>query len=169
MSDLALFDSLVLNPQRRHYSALRDHLKSTYEDLYWHEDVVCMELNSRHFAHRIDVINRNAEAVADLLWNRSEVYAGESQSSNVKKKVITNVFFPKWVTRENYDACRRRPLDSAVAPLYPSGFGSLLTILFSDEPAARAFYDNLGCEKGPTWGEIFFFFSGSSSQSLCGH
>ncbi|KAG9049960.1 hypothetical protein FS837_008310 [Tulasnella sp. UAMH 9824] len=150
--------SLILNPQRRHYAVLRNHLNSTYEDLYWHEDVVCMELNSRHFAPRIDVINRNAEAVADLLWHQSEVYKtahGESQSFDGKKSIITNVFFPKWVTRENYDACRRRPASSAVAPLYPSGFGSLLTILFSDEPAARAFYDNLGCEKGPTWGTNF--------------
>ncbi|KAG8984476.1 hypothetical protein FRB90_005307, partial [Tulasnella sp. 427] len=24
-----------------------------------------------------------------------------------------------------------------------------------NEPAARAFYDNLGCEKGPTWGTNF--------------
>ncbi|KAG8955147.1 hypothetical protein FRC04_009605 [Tulasnella sp. 424] len=147
--------SLALNPQRRHYSILRDHLKATYEDLYWHEDVVCMELNSRDFARRIDITNRNAEVVADWLWHQSEVYAGETQNSNGRKKLITNVFYPKWVTRKNYDACRRRPSNTNGKPLYPSGFGSLVTILFCDEPAARAFYDNLGCEKGPSWGTNF--------------
>ncbi|KIO34442.1 hypothetical protein M407DRAFT_218652 [Tulasnella calospora MUT 4182] len=150
--------SLVLNPQRSHYNLLRDHLKTTYKELCWHEDVVCLEVNSRHFARRIDVINRNAEAVADWLWNQSEacdVARGQSQSSNAKKRVVSKVFFPKWETRENYDACRRRPTNGEVAPLYPSGFGSFFTILFSDEAAARAFYDNLGCEKGPTWGTNF--------------
>ncbi|KAG8903059.1 hypothetical protein FRC01_009344 [Tulasnella sp. 417] len=148
---------LVLNPQRRHYAVLRDRLKSTYEDLYWHEDVVCMDLNSRNFAHRIDVINRNSEAVAEWLWHQSEAYnnaQGDAQNSEGKKRVITNVFYPKWVMRENYDACRRRA-GSAGNPRYPSGFGGLFTILFCDEPAARAFYDNLGCEKGPTWGSNF--------------
>ncbi|KIO25427.1 hypothetical protein M407DRAFT_210584 [Tulasnella calospora MUT 4182] len=145
--------SLVLNPERRHYTLLRDHLKATYEQVCWHEDLVRLEVNSRNFAHRIDVMNRNAEAVADWLWSQSEAYDtahGESQNSNSKKKVITKVFFPKWERRENYDACRRQPASPAVAPLYPSGFGNMLTILFSNESAARAFYDNLGCEKGPT-------------------
>lgn len=147
--------SLVLNPQRRHYAVLRDLLKSTYEDIFWHEDVVCLELNSRHFAHRMDVINRNAEAVADWLWCRSEAYdaaRGETQSSISEKRVIKKVFFPKWETRENYDAYRRRPAGGEVAPLYPSGFGSFFTIWFSDEVTAQAFFDNLGCDKGPTWG-----------------
>ncbi|KAG8917597.1 hypothetical protein FRC01_002348 [Tulasnella sp. 417] len=149
--------SLVLNPQRRHYAALRDRLKSTYEDLYWHEDVVCMELNSRNFAHRIDVINHNAEAVAERLWHQSEAYnnaQSEAQNSEGKKRAIKNVFYPKWVMRENYDACRRQA-GLAGNPRYPPGFGGLFTILFCDEPAARAFYDNLGCEKGPTWGSNF--------------
>ncbi|KAG9049959.1 hypothetical protein FS837_008309 [Tulasnella sp. UAMH 9824] len=149
--------SLVLNPQRRHYTLLREHLKSTYEEVCWHEDVVCLELNSRHFAHRIDVINRNAEAVADWLWHRSEACDtahGDTQT-RTGKKVVKKIFFPKWETGANYDACRRRPASSEVAPLYPSGFGGLFTILFTDEPAARAFFDNLGCEKGPTWGTNF--------------
>lgn len=149
----------MLNPQRRHYAVLRDHLKATYEDVYWHEDLVCMELNSRHFAHRIDVINRNAEVVADWFWCRSEAYdaahGGELQSSNSKKRIIKKVFFPKWETRENYDAYRRRPAANGVAPLYPSGFGSFFTLWFNNEAAAKAFYDNLSCEKGPTWGEFF--------------
>ncbi|KAG9023134.1 hypothetical protein FS837_005951 [Tulasnella sp. UAMH 9824] len=150
--------SVVLNPQRRHYAVLRDHLKATYEDIYWHEDLVCMELNSRPFAHRIDVINRNAEIVADWFWCRSEAYdaaQGEGQSSNNNKRVIKKVFFPKWETRENYDAYRRRPAADGTAPLYPSGFGSFLTLWFNSEAASRAFYDNLGCEKGPTWGTNF--------------
>ncbi|KAG9022633.1 hypothetical protein FS837_006263, partial [Tulasnella sp. UAMH 9824] len=150
--------SLVLNPQRRYHGVLRDHLKINYEDLFWHEDVVCMELNSRHFARRIDVINRNAETIADWLWHQSEVYnaaQNESRTHEGSKRVITNVFYPKWVMRQNYDACRRRPASSVVTPRYPSGFGGLLTILFCNESAARAFYDNLGCEKGPTCGTSF--------------
>ncbi|KIO23692.1 hypothetical protein M407DRAFT_26894 [Tulasnella calospora MUT 4182] len=79
----------------------------------------------------------------------------ESQNSDGKKRVINNVFYSKWVMREHYDACRRRPASSVVTPRYPSGFGGLFTILFSDKPAARAFYDNLGCGKGPTWGTNF--------------
>ncbi|KAG8978778.1 hypothetical protein FRB90_008349, partial [Tulasnella sp. 427] len=152
--------SLVLNPQCRHYNTLRNHLSSTYEDTYWPEDAVYMERNSRDFRHRIDVINRNAEAIADFLRSQSEAFTC-SQISDVapysnKRRVIKDVFYPKWVTKENFDACRNRPAPTAAADgegrglIYPTGYGGLLSITFSDQLAAQAFFDNLGCEKGPS-------------------
>lgn len=152
--------SMVLNPQRRHYTTLRNHLNSVYEDTYWPEDAVYMERNSRDFQHRINVINRNAEAIADFLRSQSEVYLRSSSGAPAvqgKRRVIKEVFYPKWVTKENFDACRNRPVaaDEGRGPIYPTGYGGLLSITFADPGAAQAFFDNLGCEKGPSLGTNF--------------
>ncbi|KAG8984508.1 hypothetical protein FRB90_005266 [Tulasnella sp. 427] len=123
------------------------------------EDAVYMERNSRDFRHRIDV---NAEAIADFLRSQSEAFTC-SQTSGVtpysnKRRVIKDVFYPKWVTKENFDACRNRPAPTAAADgegrgvIYPTGYGGLLSITFSDQ---LAFFDNLGDEKGPSLGTNF--------------
>lgn len=59
--------SLVLNPQRRFYSRLKDVLNREYEDLMWVEDAIFMERNSRTFQTRIAKIDENTEALCDYL------------------------------------------------------------------------------------------------------
>ncbi|EJD47016.1 PLP-dependent transferase [Auricularia subglabra TFB-10046 SS5] len=124
--------SLVLNPNGRHYTALLSSLEGSFEDLYWPEDALEMERNSRDFATRVYKINANAEALADFLLS--------SDSAALK-----HVFYPKWETRQLFDALRRPG----------GGFGGLLSITFAADAAAHAFYDALRCHKGPSLGTNF--------------
>jgi len=59
--------SAVLNPQAPYYKLLKDTLNREYEDLYWAEDAVFLERNSRDFISRIDKINATSEAITDML------------------------------------------------------------------------------------------------------
>ena len=59
--------SAVLNPEGRFYTQIKRTLDEDYEDNYWLEDAIFMERNSRDFASRIERINRNAEAICDIL------------------------------------------------------------------------------------------------------
>ncbi|KAG8691251.1 hypothetical protein FRC09_011678 [Ceratobasidium sp. 395] len=138
---------LVLNPQGRHYKALKDQMKAQYEDVYWGEDSVFMERNSRDFIPRVHTINSNTEVLCDFLHSRS--FASPSPSPTT---VIKQVYYPKWQTRENYDACRR--LNIKDSP-YPSGFSGLFSVTFTTLDASRAFFDNLDCAKGPSLGTNF--------------
>ncbi|KAG8747873.1 hypothetical protein FRC10_010492 [Ceratobasidium sp. 414] len=138
--------SLVLNPRGKHYKALKDQMKIQYEDVYWGEDSVFMERNSRSFIPRVHTINSNTEALCDFLHSRSL-----ASSSPVPNAVIKQVCYPKWQTRENYDACRRLNNDSP----YPSGFSGLFSVTFTTIDASRAFFDNLDCAKGPSLGTNF--------------
>ncbi|KAL5640752.1 hypothetical protein ACGC1H_001292 [Rhizoctonia solani] len=138
--------SLVLNPKGKHYQALRSQLQHIYEDTYWGEDAVFMERNSRDFIPRVCTINQNAEALCELLRNRSL-----SAPSPVPGTVIKEVYYPKWETRANYDTCRRTSSDNP----YPSGFSGLFSVTFTTIAASRAFFDNLDCAKGPSLGTNF--------------
>ena len=59
--------SAILNPHGRYYTVLKSAWEDGYEDNYWAEDAIFMERNSRDFYSRVDRINRNAEAICDLL------------------------------------------------------------------------------------------------------
>ncbi|EJD51133.1 PLP-dependent transferase [Auricularia subglabra TFB-10046 SS5] len=129
--------SLVLNPRGRHYAVLHASLKGSYEDLYWPEDAIYMESNSRNFVRRAHQINQNTEAVCDFLR---------------AQRVVKDVFYPKWETRANYDACRLR---TPLVPEWPTGFGGLFSVTFTSLAASRAFFDALPCAKGPSLGTNF--------------
>jgi cystathionine gamma-synthase len=60
-------DSLVLNPQRKFYSRLKEAIDRDYEDMMWVEDAIFMERNSRTFKARIARIDENAEALCEYL------------------------------------------------------------------------------------------------------
>ncbi|KAI5118022.1 hypothetical protein M0805_004887 [Coniferiporia weirii] len=142
--------SLVINPNSQHFTFLRDHLSLTFVDDYYHEDVVVMEGNSRDFAARVQVINTNTEAVCDYLRTRSLAFGGPESSnplSDHAKFVIKDVFYPKWVARENYDLCRRRNSSN--------NFGPLFSLTFTTSAASHAFYNALQCAKGPSLGTNF--------------
>ncbi|KAF5379060.1 hypothetical protein D9615_005932 [Tricholomella constricta] len=134
--------SLVLNPGRRHYAALKAYLDSTFEDLYYDEDSLYMERNSRDFQRRIRIIDINTETVCDFL--RAHSVAGGAASG-----VIKEVFYPKYITRENYEHCR------IVSPGTEGGFGGLFSLTFTSATASQAFFDALPCYKGPSLGTNF--------------
>lgn len=129
--------SMVLNPQGKHYADLHAVLKEEYEDIYFGDDAVFMERNSRDFVDRVNKIDVSAEALVDMLWQEKDKEGGS--------KVIKDVFYPKYVTRQHYDACRR--------PL--GGFGGLFSLTFQSDAVAKVFYDALRCAKGPSLGTNF--------------
>jgi len=62
-------------------------MTSTYEDVYFDEDAIYMERNSRDFKRRIKVIDANAEAVCDFLRSRSV-------AGGAPLPVVKEVFYP---------------------------------------------------------------------------
>ncbi|CAO1635797.1 unnamed protein product [Parajaminaea phylloscopi] len=154
--------SLVLNPRGRFSAALRSVLVDggEYEDTFWGVDAVFMERNSRDFAVRVEKIDANAEALATML--HEEMMA--SQASDAGKQVIKGVYYPKYVARRHYDACRRKVAlpyssstegQSAVTRRKEGGYGGLFSIIFTSMLASQAFYDALSCAKGPSLGTNF--------------
>ncbi|PWN42585.1 PLP-dependent transferase [Ceraceosorus guamensis] len=147
--------SLVLNPRSKHAALLRQVFEQEYEDTYYGGDACVMERNSRNFAKRVVRINENAEALADFLYEERG------------RGVITDVFYPKYVTRDAYDACRRKtpllPADEASANGCTTSaaadkqgrYGGLLSITFETPKHAQVFYDNLDVAKGPSLGSNF--------------
>lgn len=135
---------MILNPKSQHFSALKAKIDETYEDVYWDEDAIYMERNSRNFVKRIRVINRNTEAVCDFL---------RSQTS-VENPIVKHVYYPKWETRSNYDVCRTtstyEPDEQACG-----NFGGLFSVTFTSKIASEAFFDTLPCAKGPSLGSNF--------------
>jgi cystathionine gamma-synthase len=140
--------SLILNPQGRHYAALKGYMNSNFEDVYFNEDAIFMERNSRDFKRRVRVIDANSEAVCDFL--RSKSLAGGAPPSNA---VIKEVYYPKYISRENYDVCRIKTPDAEDGEV--GGFGGLFSLTFTSKAASEAFFDGLPCYKGPSLGTNF--------------
>ncbi|KAM6493603.1 Pyridoxal phosphate-dependent transferase [Amanita muscaria] len=143
--------SLVLNPNGRHYAALKAHIAAHYQDIYYPEDAIHMEWNSRDFEQRIKIIDANAEAICDFLRPHS-VAAGATNA------VIKEVFYPKYITPENYERCLTKVTNHDLSSS-PSngggGYGGLFSLTFTSGAASAAFYDALSCFKGPSLGTNF--------------
>lgn len=122
---------MVLNPASKYHSLFKSHLEKTYEDIYFDDDSVAMEYNSRDVERRIAIVNDNTEAIADYLVNSHS-------------PVITKVLYPKYQTTENFNICRTG-----------RGYGHLLSVICKSYPAAVAFMETLPCEKGPSLGANF--------------
>ncbi|GAA6027299.1 hypothetical protein JCM8097_002571 [Rhodosporidiobolus ruineniae] len=171
--------SLVLNPKAQHYASLRAAQDATYEDAYFDEDAIYMERNSRDFQARVAQMNANSEMLCDLIRARripgpssrgvvafddaaasSAAAALDSSSSSSSSappapadRVITEVYYPKYMTPGHYLASQRPP-NPAYGPT-SSGFGALFSLTFSSTLAARTFFDALSCYKGPSLGTNF--------------
>jgi cystathionine gamma-synthase len=138
--------SLVLNPARNHYVTFKERLLTRYEDIFYDEDAIFMERNSRNFSQRAARIDANAERVCDFLHAASQNQdQDQDQDNHTASSPITQVFYPKWETAQNY-AARRLP---------GGGFGGLFSLSFASQSAAEAFYDALACAKGPSLGTNF--------------
>lgn len=59
--------SAVLNPQGQYYQHLKQTFTRDFEDIYWAEDAVFLERNSRDFVSRIDKINTTSEEITEML------------------------------------------------------------------------------------------------------
>lgn len=143
---------MILNPQGRHYSKVKPTLLSFYKDIYWAEDALFLERNSRDFKSRVYAINKNAEAVCDLLYSHSiegqqnrHVEEEPEKSTSNSGPIIKKVYYPKWMDTEIYNSLKTPE----------GGFGGLLSVTFTSPIAAKAFFDGLGCEKGPSLGTNF--------------
>ncbi|KAI0353912.1 PLP-dependent transferase [Trametes cingulata] len=138
--------SLVLNPKGRHYTSMKTHMASTFEDSYFDEDAIYMERNSRDFRRRIHVIDENTLAVCTFLRSRSL-----ADSQPPPQAAVKEVYYPKWITPENYEKCRVRGPDGQPV----GGYGGLFSLTFTSLEASRAFFDTLPCMKGPSLGTNF--------------
>ncbi|KAI0848685.1 PLP-dependent transferase [Daldinia vernicosa] len=123
--------SIILNPNSRYYTSLKQVMTAEFEDTYWAEDVIFMERNSRDFISRIERVNANAEAICTVL---------------AAHPLVTNVYYPKYNdSRPNYEACK----------LPSGGYGGLLSCTLKTKAHAMAFYDALETAKGPSLGTNF--------------
>ncbi|KAG0231856.1 hypothetical protein BGW42_008605 [Actinomortierella wolfii] len=122
--------SLVLNPQRKHYAALKEAMSREYEDMMWQEDAIFMERNSRTFQSRIRRIDENTEALCDFL---------------IAHPKVKKVYYPKYITPENYNQSR----------VEGAGYGGLFSVLFHAPKGAEQFFDALPFYKGPSLGTNF--------------
>ena len=124
----------------------------SYEDIYFDEDAIYMERNSRDFRSRAPIIDQNTETICDFLRSRSKAVGAQSS-------VVKEVFYPKWETRDNYERCRIKGMRSDAGPHDPSaragGFGGLFSLTFTTAASSRAFFDTLSCHKGPSLGTNF--------------
>lgn len=59
--------SIILNPHGHYYQKLKETYASGYEDIYWAEDAVFLERNSRDFMSRIAKINTTSEEITAML------------------------------------------------------------------------------------------------------
>lgn len=107
-----------------------------------------MELNSRDFEARVHATNANTRTICHYLHARSLSQEVCNEDTNIARtRAIKEVLYPEWVTRRNYDLVRRSG--------HANNFGSLFTLTFVSHRASVAFYDALGCAKGPSFGTNF--------------
>jgi cystathionine gamma-synthase len=108
----------------------------------------------------VATINANAREVCNFLRSRalSNEDVGGSAPGPPAQRVIKEVFYPEWMTRANYDLCRRPGKDD--------NFGMLFSLTFVSLAASAAFYDALGCAKGPSLGTNFTL---SCPYTILGH
>jgi cystathionine gamma-synthase len=134
-----------LNPNSAHFDSLKAVLNDEYEDIYYPEDAVYMERNSRDYRARIKKVNDNAYDICEYLHSRSL----EDTTTPAEGKAIKKVYYPRYITPETYDQARRLP------PLGKGGYGCLFSLTFTTMEASKAFYDVIGCAKGPSLGTSF--------------
>ncbi|KAJ5162444.1 hypothetical protein N7492_007836 [Penicillium capsulatum] len=123
--------SAVLNPHGRHFQVLKDAYSRDYEDVYWAEDAVFLERNSRDFISRIEKINSTSEEITAMLK---------------ASPLVKDVYYPKFSpTRPLYDSLRNPN----------GGYGGLFSVTLHSHAEAVAFYDALEVLKGPSLGTNF--------------
>lgn len=123
--------SLILNPLSTSYKKLKAYFNNNYEDLYWAEDALYLERNSRDFESRARMIDRNAEEVIKLLQ---------------ESEIISRIYYPSLSpTKHHYDAVKTPN----------GGYGGLISMLFKEPKHAITFFNAVNLHKGPSLGTNF--------------
>lgn len=123
--------SLVLNPSSPFYETFKNYFKENYEDIFWAEDAIYLERNSRDFETRSAKTNKNSEAVVELF---------------LKSPLIKTVYYPKINdTKKYYDEIKTEN----------GGYGGLISLIFHNPEAARVFFNESQLSKGPSLGTNF--------------
>jgi cystathionine gamma-synthase len=126
-----LAGSIVLNPHSRYYGCLKPYFDNNYEDLFWAEDALFLERNSRDFAERATKIDKTALAVVKLLQ---------------QCPIISQIYYP-YVneSRKYYDEIKTKN----------GGYGGLMSFLFKEPEQAIKFFNAVNLNKGPSLGTNF--------------
>ncbi|ABN67744.2 cystathionine gamma-synthase [Scheffersomyces stipitis CBS 6054] len=123
--------SLVLNPASPMYHALKEYFNREYEDLFWAQDALWLERNSRDFAERSAKIDRTSWLTVQLLQ---------------KSPLISKVYYPKISeSKQYYDEIKTAT----------GGYGGLISFLFKEPHQAVAFFNAVNLHKGPSLGTNF--------------
>lgn len=126
-----LAGSIVLNPESKYYSTLKKFFNEDYEDLFWSEDALFLERNSRDFAERSHKVNQTALATVDLLQ---------------KCPLISEVYYPSISqSKKYYDEIKTEN----------GGYGGLISFVFHEPDHAVRFFNAVNLDKGPSLGTNF--------------
>jgi len=107
------------------------YMVDQYEDMFWDEDAVVLERNSRDFEARVGQSNETAELLCEWL---------------VDQPAVAQVFYPKFTMPGVYNRLLRPG----------GGYGSLFSIVLHNGAVnAPRFYDQLRVSKGPSLGNNF--------------
>jgi cystathionine gamma-synthase len=139
--------SAVLNPNGQYYSALKKTYEQDYEDIYWAEDAVFLERNSRDFVARIEQINSTTENITAMLKDSPlGIFGLLTSHLSANSCTVKDVYYPKYSpTKPLYDSLRNPN----------GGYGGLFSVTFHSNAEAIAFYDTLEVLKGPSLGTNF--------------
>ncbi|CAI5758778.1 unnamed protein product [Candida verbasci] len=126
-----LAGSLILNPDSKYYPKLKEFFNQDYEDLFWAEDALWLERNSRDFVERVKKIDETSLKVVELL------------KSNPK---IDKIYYPSISsTKKYYDEIKSED----------GGYGGLISFLFKDPQDGINFFNQVNLHKGPSLGTNF--------------
>lgn len=124
--------SIMLNAKSPLHESVRSSLQHVYEDVFYVADAHKLEINSRDFSQRMQIINQNALEIVDFL----------QQSS-----LIEAVYFPTISGKQRYD--------NYASHHAGHGYGGLLSFTFHNPSHAVVFYDAVELAKGPSLGTNF--------------
>ena len=123
--------AIIIKPENSFTLMVSEKLNYTYEDNLWPEDAEILEKNSRDFTERMTKINNTAEKVCDYLHDHP---------------MIQRLFYPKFVTRNNYDDFKKSG----------AGYGGVFSLIVNDSTKNVAkFFNSLMISKGPSLGTNF--------------
>ncbi|KAJ8108691.1 hypothetical protein ONZ43_g6349 [Nemania bipapillata] len=131
--------SLVLNPNKGGYPALKEAVSSRFRNEFFAADASHLLSNHADYLSRCAIHNRNAAALAAYFHSAAEDPASP----------ISRVWYPPYSPGSgNLQAFLRKPTEDFAAP----GYGCLLSVELGTVAQAAAFYDALNFFQGPHLG-----------------
>ncbi|KAF5003785.1 hypothetical protein FDECE_9680 [Fusarium decemcellulare] len=128
--------SVALNPLSDKYSYLKSLFNASHHNELFASDAKVLLSNSQDFLQRTKILNRNALAMANFLY----------EATSIPDSPVVNVQYPALLkSKENYDAVMRRGTPEIPEP----GYGCLLTVEFCGVETAMAFYHRCGFYPSP--------------------